>query len=501
MPGPAPGEARASLRSRLGLVGGLALAALLLLLPPPAELSPAAWHTAAVGLLMAVWWMTEAAPLAVTALLPIVLFPVLGVATVDAATSPYANPLIFLFLGGFLIALGIERWGLHRRMALAIVAAFGTRPRRIVAGFMAATAFLSMWISNTATAMLMLPIAQSVIEMIGPGRAPSRDGAGEAAEQSTEAASPRGGGFAVALMLAIAYAASIGGMATLIGSPPNALMAGFLRETLGMEVSFVGWMAVGLPVAAVGLAASYLLLVRVVFRLADAEVPGGAAFLRRELRALGPMRREEKAVAAVFALTAALWIARPLVERVLPGVTDTGIALFGALLLFVIPSRWRQGEFLLGWAEAKRLPWGVLLLFGGGLSLAAAVESSGLAAWIGSRLQGLGGLPAVWVVLAVVTTVILLTELTSNTATTATFLPVVAAVAIGLGVAPLLLVLPTTLAASCAFMLPVATPPNAIVYGSGWVTLPQMARAGIWLNLLFVALLTLAAFTIVPWAL
>jgi sodium-dependent dicarboxylate transporter 2/3/5 len=503
MPDPAPGAARASLHSRLGLVGGVALAALLLLLPPPAELSPAAWRTAAVGVLMAVWWMTEAAPLAVTALVPIVLFPVLGVATVDAATSPYANPLIFLFLGGFLIALGIERWGLHRRLALAIVAAFGTRPRRIVAGFMAATAFLSMWISNTATAMLMLPIALSVIEMIGTGqdrgRGGGRDDARETAEDEAEAARPRGGGFAVALMLAIAYAASIGGMATLIGSPPNALMAGFLRETLGTEVSFVGWMAVGLPIAAVGLAASYLLLVRVVFRLADTEVPGGAAFLRRELRALGPMRREERAVAAVFALTAALWIGRPLVERALPGVTDTGIALFGALLLFVIPSRWRQGEFLLGWAEAKRLPWGVLLLFGGGLSLAAAVEANGLAAWIGGRLQGLGGLPAVWVVLAVVGTVILLTELTSNTATAATFLPVVAAVAIGLGVAPLLLVLPTTLAASCAFMLPVATPPNAIVYGSGWVTLPQMARAGIWLNALFLALLTLAAFTLIPW--
>jgi sodium-dependent dicarboxylate transporter 2/3/5 len=497
MPERAAAEARASLHSRLGLVGGVALAALLLLLPPPAELSPAAWRTAAVGVLMAVWWMTEAAPLAVTALVPIVLFPVLGVATVDAATSPYANPLIFLFLGGFLIALGIERWGLHRRLALAIVAAFGTRPRRIVAGFMAATAFLSMWISNTATAMLMLPIALSVIEMIGTGQ----DGGRETAEGGPEPPSPRGGDFAVALMLAIAYAASIGGMATLIGSPPNALMAGFLRETHGTEVSFVGWMAVGLPIAAVGLAASYLLLVRVVFRLADAEVPGGAAFLRRELRALGPMRWEERAVAAVFALTAALWIGRPLVERALPGVTDTGIALFGALLLFVIPSRWRQGEFLLGWAEAKRLPWGVLLLFGGGLSLAAAVEANGLAAWIGGRLEGLGGLPALWVVLAVVGTVILLTELTSNTATAATFLPVVAAVAIGLGVEPLLLVLPTTLAASCAFMLPVATPPNAIVYGSGRVTVAQMVRAGIWLNALFLALLTLAAFTIVPWVL
>ncbi|HUP43488.1 MAG TPA: DASS family sodium-coupled anion symporter, partial [Thermoanaerobaculia bacterium] len=413
-----------------------------------------------------------------------------------AATSPYANPLIFLFLGGFLIALGIERWGLHRRMALAIVAAFGTRPRRIVAGFMAATAFLSMWISNTATAMLMLPIAQSVIETVAPGRP-----AGAEAGEAGEAASGRGGGFAVALLLAIAYAASIGGMGTLIGSPPNALAAGFLRETRGVEVSFLGWMAVAMPVAVLGLAASYLLLARVVFRLGDAEAPGGAAFVREELRSLGPMGPQEKAVAAVFALTAALWIGRPLVARVLPGVSDTGIALFGGLLLFVIPSSWRRGEYLLAWADAKRLPWGVLLLFGGGLSLAAAVESSGLAAWIGGRLEGLGGLSPVWVVLAVVGTVILLTELTSNTATTATFLPVVAAVAIGLGVEPLLLVLPMTLAASCAFMLPVATAPNAIVYGSGRVTIPQMARAGIWLNALFVALLTLAALTVVPWML
>jgi len=500
---PLPGAA-GSLRSRLGLVGGLVVAVVLLALDPPAGLSPAAWRTAAVGGLMALWWMTEAVPIAATALVPIVLFPVLGVAGVDAATSPYANPLIFLFLGGFLIALAIERWDLHRRIALSIVAAFGTRPRRIVAGFMAATAFLSMWISNTATAMLMLPIAASVIGMIGAGRDRRRDegpDGGRAADgDDAEAAGAPRGGFAVALMLAIAYAASIGGMATLIGSPPNALMAGFLRETHGLEVSFVGWMAVGLPVAAVGLAASYLLLARVLFRLDDAEAPGGAAFVREELRALGPMGREETAVAAVFALTAVLWIGRPLVERVLPGVSDTGIALFGALLLFVIPAR-RRGERLLGWSETKRLPWGVLLLFGGGLSLAAAVESSGLAAWIGARLEGLRGLPALWVVLAVVGTVILLTELTSNTATTATFLPVVAAVAAGLGEDPLLLVLPTTLAASCAFMLPVATPPNAIVYGSGQVTVPQMARAGVWLNALFLALLTLAAFTIVPWAL
>ena len=485
--GPGAGRGRGSRTApRLGLFAGPALFALLLALPAPEGLSAAGWRAAAVGVLMAVWWMTEALPIAATALLPIVLFPLLGVTEVGSAASPYAHPLIFLFLGGFLIALGMQRWDLHRRIALTIIAAVGTRPRRLVGGFMAASAFLSMWISNTATAMMMLPIGTSVVGIAGP----------EGEEREAR------GGFAAALMLAIAYAASIGGMATIVGSPPNALLVAFLDETLGLEVSFVSWMAVGVPVAAVGLAGAYLLLTRVVFRMAGAGMAAaGAAYVREELRAMGPMSRQERSVAAVFGLTAALWVARPLVERVVPGLSDTGIALAGGLLLFLIPADWRRGRFLLSWSDTRDVPWGVLLLFGGGLSLASAVDGTGLAGWIGGRLEGLGGLPALAVVLAVVATVILLTELTSNTATTATFLPVVASLAAAFGVAPLLLLLPTTLAASCAFMMPVATPPNAIVYGSGRVTVPQMVRAGVWLNLLFVGLLTLAAFTLVPWVL
>ncbi|HSL82562.1 MAG TPA: SLC13 family permease, partial [Thermoanaerobaculia bacterium] len=363
--GTGPGR-RARSASRLGLFAGPALFALLLALPAPEGLSAAGWRVAAVGALMAVWWMTEALPIAATALLPIVLFPLLGVAEVGAAAAPYAHPLIFLFLGGFLIALGMQRWDLHRRIALTIIGAVGTRPRRLVGGFMAASAFLSMWISNTATAMMMLPIGTSVVEL---GR-PAGEGAGGRGARDAE-------GFATALMLAIAYAASIGGMATIVGSPPNALLVAFLDETLGLGVSFVSWMAAGVPVAAVGLACAYLLLTRVVFRMGAAEREGdaaaGAAYVREELRAMGPMSRQERAVAAVFGLTAALWVARPLVERAVPGLSDTGIALGGGLLLFLIPADWRGGRFLLSWPDTRDVPWGVLLLFGGGLSLASAV--------------------------------------------------------------------------------------------------------------------------------
>ncbi|MGD2113983.1 MAG: DASS family sodium-coupled anion symporter [Acidobacteriota bacterium] len=482
-----PTSQDSSLRPRVGLVAGSGLFVLMLLSPAPAGLGTAGWHTAAVGVLMAVWWMSEALPIAVTALLPIVLFPVLGVAPVGDATSPYANPLIFLFLGGFVIALGMQRWHLHRRIALVIIRGVGTRPRRIIAGFMIASAFLSMWISNTATTMMMLPIGLSVIEIVTPE-----------GESATEALA-RGRTFALALMLAIAYAASIGGVGTIIGSPPNALMVGFMDQTYGVEVSFLQWMGAGTPLAALGLALSYLVLVHFVFPVRLDDVPGGGDFIRDELRRMGPMSGPEKGVAVIFGLTATLWVTRPLVERILPGISDTGIALFGATLLFLVPVDWRRGEFLLDWARARKLPWGMLLLFGGGLSLASAVRATGLAGWIGGRLQGLEALPVLLIALTVTATVILLTELTSNTATTATFLPIVASVAVGLGENPLLFLVPATLAASCAFMMPVATPPNAIVYGSGYVTIPQMVRAGIWLNVLFLALIGVLAYTLLPW--
>ena len=482
-------DGQPTLRPRLGLILGALVGVVMLLAPPPAELSPAGWHTAGVGVLMAVWWMTEAVPIAVTALLPLLLFPLLAVEDVNGAAAPYANPLIFLFLGGFLIALGMQRWDLHRRIALAIIRAVGTRPRRIIGGFMIASGLLSMWISNTATTMMMLPIGMSVIEIVTPG------------EKSARGLSEKSRGFAVALMLSIAYASSIGGVGTIIGSPPNALMVAFMSQTFGIEIGFLQWMEVGVPLAVVGLVASYLLLTRVVFTIRLDEVPGGGRFIRDALAEMGPMSRQEKAVAAVFVLTAALWMTRPLVQHVLPGLSDTGVALFGALLLFVIPSDWRRAEFLLDWQHARRLPWGMLLLFGGGLSLAAAVRSTGLAEWIGQRLQSFEALPVLVVVLTVIATIILLTELTSNTATTATFLPIAASVAVSLGENPLLLLMPATLAASCAFMMPVATPPNAIVYGSGHVTIPQMVKAGVWLNALFLVLLGVLGYTLLPWVL
>jgi len=476
-------------RRRAGLVLGPTLFLLMLLLPAPAGMDEAAARTAAVGLLMAVWWVTEAIPIPATALLPLALFPTLGVAGFEAAAAPYANPLIFLFMGGFMLALAMQRWGLHRRIALAVIGRMGTGPTMLVGGFMVASAGLSAWVSNTATVVMMLPIGISVIELVE--RRDDADG---------ETGGPgAAGGFGTALMLGIAYAASIGGLATLIGTPPNALLAGFMREAYGVEIGFGEWMQVGVPLVLVTLPLAWLALTRVLFRLPSESVPGSREAIHREIRGLGPLARPEKIVAAVFTLAALAWVFRPLLERWLPGagLSDPGIAIAAALALFLLPAGPRGAGAVLNWEWAARLPWDVLLLFGGGLSLAAAIQRSGLAAWIGDNLAALGAWPAVAVVLAVTVTIVLLTELTSNTATAAAFLPVAGALAIGIGENPLLLVVPTALAASCAFMMPVATPPNAIVYGSGRVSIPEMARAGLLLNLLFITAITLLAYTLV----
>jgi solute carrier family 13 (sodium-dependent dicarboxylate transporter), member 2/3/5 len=467
-------------RQKLGLFLGPSVALVLLLLPAPEGLSTAAWRTAAVGLLMAIWWVTEALPIAATALVPLVLFAPLAILPMGDAAAPYANPIIFLFLGGFVLARAMERWALHRRMALAVVRVMGVSPPRVILGFMVATAFLSMWVSNTATAVMMLPIGLSVVGLVQPGEG----NRGRPVESN----------FALALMLGIAYAASIGGLGTLIGTPPNALLAGFMSESYGIEIGFARWMGVGLPLVALTLPASWLVLTRLVYPVRIQEIPGGRETIHNEYRALGRISAAEKTVAAVFLATAALWISRPLLERWVPGLHDAAIAMGAALALFVLPAGDGRHR-LMDWATAETVPWGVLLLFGGGLSLASAVQSSGLAEAIGRAVAGLG-LPVLGMVLVVVAVIIFLTELTSNTATAAAFLPLVASVAIGLGENPLLLAVPAALAASCAFMMPVATPPNAIVYGSGYVTIPQMVRAGFWLNLLFVLVLTTLAYTL-----
>jgi sodium-dependent dicarboxylate transporter 2/3/5 len=463
----------------IGLILGVSVFVLLLLLPPPEGLAPAAWRVAAVAALLAIFWLSEAVPISVTALLPIVLFPTLGVSSVAATTAPYADPIVFLFLGGFIIALAIERWNLHRRIALTVLSKVGAREDLQIGGFMVATAALSMWVSNTATVALMLPVALSIV--------PRSAGGGVDAGKR---------GFATALMLGVAYGASCGGIATLIGTPPNALLAGFMRTTYDVEIGFAQWMLLGVPLAVLMLLITWLLLTRWLYPVGNAELPGARRAIREQLAAMGPASIAEKRVAIVFAVTALLWISRPLLANWLPGLqlSDTTIAIAAALSCFFIPNGVTKGEFLLTWEYAERLPWGVLLLFGGGLSLAAAVAGSGLAEWIGAQLAGLEDWPVLVLVLAVATLIIFLTELTSNIATSATFLPVVAALAVSLGQPPLLLAIPAVLAASFAFMLPVATPPNAIVFASGFITIPQMVRAGLWLNLIGIVVIVGAVY-------
>ena len=356
-------------RAAVGLPLGAAAFGLLLLLPAPAGLSDAAWRTAAVGVLMATWWVTEAIPIPATALLPLALFPVLGIGSIQQAATPFANPLIYLFLGGFLIAQAMQGVGLPRRIALDTVRLFGTRPGSVIAGIMAASAFLSMWVSNTATALMMLPIGLSLIELL-PG---DRD-------------DPDRRRFGTALMLSIAYACSIGGMATLIGTPPNAFLAGFMLETYGVSIGFAQWMLLGVPLVLVGLPLAWFILTRLVFPVPFAEIPGGQSLLDERRDGLGPLRPAEKRVAIVFVLTALAWMTRPLLQSWIPGLSDAGIAIGAAIVLFLVPAGEPGGRRLLTWRQAEATPWGVLVLFGGGLSLAAAIGSTGLGDWLGGQM-------------------------------------------------------------------------------------------------------------------
>ena len=486
----------------VGLVASPIAAVVLYAALGASSLDHAARATAAVGALMAGLWMTEGLPLPVTSLLPIVLFPLLGVSEIRAAASPYAHELIFLFMGGFMIALAMEKWGLHQRIALRVVAMVGTRPRRLIGGFMLASALLSMWISNSATTVMMLPIGVSVIALV--------EGRLRADPSLTPNADREIDRFSTALMLGLAYAASIGGVATIIGTPPNVFLVGFLESTFHVKIGFAQWMMIGAPFSAVFLLFAWWLLTFVLHPPGIREIPGAKELIGAERRALGPISRGEWTVLGVFLLTAALWVFRAPALKIgfvaahlpwLGRLTDPGVAILGAVLLFALPVNLRRGEFALDWRTAQRLPWGVLLLFGGGLSLASAVTKTGLDAWIGQQVAGVGALPTVALVALVVTLVIFLTELTSNTATATTFLPILGGVAIGIGARATTLVIPAAIAASCAFMMPVATPPNAIVFGSGRLRIGAMMRAGIILNIVGIAVITLLAFTIQRWAL
>lgn len=464
--------------------------------------------TVALAVWMAVWWMTEAIPVYATALLPLVMLPLLDASTMRRAAAPYGHELIFLFMGGFIIALAMQRWGLHWRIAYGVLQLVGERPRSIVAGFMFVTAGLSMWMSNTAVTIMMLPIALSVIDLVARSEAGAA-GIARAGERKA-VDTPFSGradlhlrNFPLCLLLGIAYAASIGGIGTLIGTPPNLFLASFIRDELGQEISFVRWMGVGLPVVIVFLPIVWLLMTRVLYPLGSRPIEGGAKITRDAYARLGPMKPGEMATLIVFSLTAIAWLTRPLLVRIefmgarpLEGLTDPGIAIGAALLLFVIPVDVRTRTFVMNWETAVKLPWGILILFGGGLSLAAAINTNGVAALLGSQVGAARGAPPWLLVLLVTALMIYLTEITSNTATTATMVPLLAALAPGLGLHAYMLIVPAAIAASCAFMLPVATPPNAIIFGSGHVTIPQMCRAGFWLNMIGIVLITVLTYAV-----
>ena len=496
---------------------GLGAALLVYGLLGNSELSRDGREVAAVATLMAIWWMTEAIPLSVTSLLPIILFPLLTDRSVAQATAPYANPIVFLFLGGFLIAIAMQKVNLHRPIALLTLRTVGTHPRQIILGMMISTAFLSMWVSNTATTLMMLPIALSVLALVAEnsdrakgGMADLRAGLAAGHKVIDLIHDKDGRTFGVGLVLAIAWSASIGGLGTLLGSPPNAIVAGYISKELGKEVGFAQWMMLGLPIVVTFIALAWLLITRVLFRFQLDEVPGGKQMIDDEIAQLGPMRRGEKSVRLVFLLAAFCWIVPSLLTTVgdlgqtMPWLrlfNDTVVALTAGVLLFLLPGG-QPGRAVLDWKDAEEgLPWGVLLLFGGGLSLAASVAASGLDKWFGQQVIGLGALPIVALIAAVTLIVLFLTEITSNTATAATFIPILGGVAVGIGIDPMTLLIPAALAATCAFMLPVGTPPNAIVFGTGAVSIYEMARGGLVLNLVGVVLITVFTVLLGPWAL
>ena len=461
--------------------------------------SSAARATAALAVWMAVWWMTEAIELYATALLPLVVLPLTDSVPLQAASAPYAHELIFLFLGGFFLALAMERWGLHQRIAIRALMTVRGQPLGIIACCMGVTAFLSMWVSNTATTIMMIPIAVSIIKMVESNKTDLNR-----KELNGKSIS----NFSVALLLGIAYAASIGGIGTIIGTPPNIFLVSFIKDTYDLEISFVRWMGLGVPLVVIFIPITWFILTKVIYPIRNLDIGIGIKSKDSTFKLIGPISRGEVMTLAVFLLTAGAWITRPILNGIHFGdiqpfakLTDSVIAMSAGLMLFILPVELKRRIFVLDWNTAVKTPWGVLLLFGGGLSLANAIRINGVDEFIGNQLSGLGGIPTFCLVVLVIGLVIFLTEMTSNTATTATLIPILAALSTGFNMHPFMLIVPAAMAASCAFMLPVATPPNSIIFGSGYVTIQKMIRAGLFLNFIGMALITLLTYTIMIWIL
>tara|TARA_B100000575_G_scaffold150744_1_gene120194 strand:+ start:11463 stop:12926 length:1464 start_codon:yes stop_codon:yes gene_type:complete len=467
----------------IGLISGPLSFLLVLLFFQPDGLEPRAQAILASTIWIAIWWITEAIPIAITALLPIILFPLTGGLGLSETTASFGHKYIFLYIGGFIIAIAIEKWNLHRRIALNIINLIGTNIVNIILGFMLATAFMSMWISNTATSVMMLPIAIAIVAQL-------RDNPNTIEDENLN--------FGKALMLAIAYSASIGGVATLIGTPPNLVLAGVVEETFGYEITFAKWFQFGFPISIILLFICWKYLTSFAFKFEQKTFPGGREEISNQLTKLGKISYEEKLVASVFAITAFAWISRSyLLAPIIPGIDDTIIAMIGAIVIFLLPTKNKKRK-LLNWDEAVKLPWGILLLFGGGMALAAGFKDSGLALWIGTQMTLLDGVSLFLLVFILIASVNFLTEITSNLATTAMLLPILYPMAMTIDVHPFVLMVSATVAASCAFMLPVATPPNAVVFGSGYLRIPDMVRVGIWMNLISILLLSFFVYFILP---
>lgn len=461
----------------IGLIIGIIFLIATCLLPSPESLNNKAWLTLGVAILMATWWLTEAIPLPATGLLPLVLFPLLGISSIKDTAQAFSHPIIFLFMGGFIIGLAMQHTGLHKRIAYYIISKFKSSPKSLVFGFMCATAFLSMWISNSATAIMMLPIALSIITVFKEDKNDIKNN-----------------NFDKALVLSIAFSATIGGIATIIGTPPNTVMAAMLSEIYNYEINFVDWLKIGLPTSIILLPITWIILTFLCFPL-NSKASIKDKVIKDKIKELGKISQDEIMVGIVFIITASLWISRKWLSTALDGVipagalNDSTIAIMAAIFLFIIPSNRPKRKRLIDWQVAQNIPWGALILIGGGLSLATVINSSGLATWIGSLSSNLSNISIVFIVLICIASIIVLTELTSNTATASTFIPIMGATALGLGQDPLLLIIPATLAASCAFMMPVATPPNTIAYASGHLKISDMIKAGIWLNIISIIII------------